>query len=296
MIASLHPCWKPGCPTTHKLFILSIAMVSTCGWSQTQLGTVFGTITHQTGSAITGAQISVSSVSTGLKRGARTDITGQYQMVGLPTGRYTVRIEKEEFQTWFREGIAISPAAAIAINVALRVGRVPQQVTATADVPTIDNITSTVSAAIPEQSAGRATQFSRMRRAISLTTPAGYLRPSALAAKFNWMHDSHFSGQSSTQSFIAAFRRCQRNKRTGYRVTIRGCWGFMLPEAGVDEIKNASWISCELWSFRSSTPRMTGALCRFPQAASEAHADGAATAMAFWRTEDKKLWSSQDTR
>jgi len=198
-------------------------------------------------------------------------------MVGLPTGRYTVRIEKEEFQTEIREGIAISQAAAIAINVALRVGRVPQQVTATADVPTIDNITSTVSAAIPEQSAGTATQFSRMRRAISLTTPAGCLRPSALAAKFSWTHG-------------------QWNKRTGYRVTIRGCWGFMLPEAGVDEIKNASWISCELWGFRSSTPRMTGALCRFPQAASEAHADGAATAMAFWRTEDKKLWSSQDTR
>jgi hypothetical protein len=70
----------------------------------------------------------------------------------------------------------------------------------------------------------------------------------------------------------------------------------MSPEAGVDEIKNVSWISCELWSFGSSTPHMTGALCRFPQAASEAHADGAATAMAFWRMEDKKLWSSQDTR
>jgi hypothetical protein len=46
--------------------------------------------------------------------------------------------------------------------------------------------------------------LSRMRRAILRTTLAGYLPPSALAAKFNWTHGSHFSGQSSTQSFIAA--------------------------------------------------------------------------------------------
>jgi hypothetical protein len=56
-----------------------MALVSTCGWSQTQLGTVFGTITDQTGAVITGAQITVSSVSTGLQREARTDIKGQYQ-------------------------------------------------------------------------------------------------------------------------------------------------------------------------------------------------------------------------
>jgi hypothetical protein len=72
--------------------------------------------------------------------------------VGLPTGRYTVRIDKEWFQTEIREGIAISVAAAVAINLTLQVGRVPQQVTASADIPTIDSTTSTVSAAISERS------------------------------------------------------------------------------------------------------------------------------------------------
>src|SRR5580704_13423684 len=110
------------------LLALFFALVSTCGWSQTQLGAVFGTITDPTGAVIPGAQVTVSSVSTGSKRGALTDTKGQYYVVGLPTGKYTVRIDKEGFQREIQEGIAISPAAAIVINLTLRVGTVPQQV------------------------------------------------------------------------------------------------------------------------------------------------------------------------
>jgi hypothetical protein len=134
------------------LLALSLALVSTWSWSQTQLGTVFGTITDPMGAVIPGAQVTVSSVSTGSKRDAFTDTKGQYYVVGLPTGKYSVRIEKEGFQTEIREGMAISSAAAIAINLALHVGSVPQQVTASADVPTIDSTTSTVSTAISERS------------------------------------------------------------------------------------------------------------------------------------------------
>jgi hypothetical protein len=77
---------------------------------------------------------------------------GQYHVAGLPTGKYTVRIDKEGFQTEIREGIAISAAAAVTMNLTLQVGSVPQQVTASADVPTIDSTTSSVGAAISERS------------------------------------------------------------------------------------------------------------------------------------------------
>ena len=151
MIASFPSSTKSASHTTHILFALSLAWVSTCGWSQTQLGTVFGTVTDPTGAVITGAQVTVSSMSTGLKRDALTDLRGQYYVVGLPTGKYSVRIDKEGFQTEIREDVAIS-AAAIAINLTLQIRSVPQQVTAIADVPTIDSTTSTVSGSISERS------------------------------------------------------------------------------------------------------------------------------------------------
>src|SRR5713226_4409804 len=118
---------------------------------QTQLATVFGTITDASGAFISGAQVTILNQSTGLKRDTSTDSTGQYHIAGLPTGNYSVRVEKEEFQTQVREGIALTSASEIIMNLSLSVGDLKQQVTVNADVA-IDNTTSTVSGAIAERS------------------------------------------------------------------------------------------------------------------------------------------------
>src|SRR5262249_15051464 len=115
-----------GCPTRAALrrcilLALLLASFSASAWSQTQLGTVFGTITDPTGAVIAESRVAVSSVSTGLKRVALTDINGQYHVAGLPPGTYTVRAEKEKFQTQVLEGIALSSGASIAVNLSLKV-------------------------------------------------------------------------------------------------------------------------------------------------------------------------------
>jgi len=127
-----------------------LALFPACAWPQTQLATVFGTITDPTGAVISEAQVTVSGINTGLKRVALTDIKGQYHLAGLPPGMYTVRAEKEKFQTAVLEGIALSSGTAIAINMSLKVATVPQDVTVNADV-VIDTTTSTVSGAIAER-------------------------------------------------------------------------------------------------------------------------------------------------
>ena len=130
---------------------LSVALFSPSAWPQTQLATVFGNITDPTGAVIAEAQVTVSTVSTGLKRVALTDIKGQYHLAGLPPGMYTVRAEKRQFQAQVIEGIAVSSGAAIPVNLSLKIGAVPQDVTVSADVA-IDTTTSTVGGAITERS------------------------------------------------------------------------------------------------------------------------------------------------
>jgi hypothetical protein len=131
------------------LFLLT-ALIATPAWAQTQLGTLFGTVTDTSGAVVPGAEVSVENVSTGLKRDGRTDKTGEYQLVGLPTGRYTLRVQKEGFQTEVREGIALSPGAAIGINLSLVVGKLSVHVTVEAGVPSVD--TTTVEGMIAERS------------------------------------------------------------------------------------------------------------------------------------------------
>src|SRR5713101_5070169 len=151
MVGNLPPATK--CVSRACLLLaLSLALFSACAWPQTQLATVFGIITDTSGAVVPGAEVSVENVSTGLKRGAVTDMKGQYQLAGLPTGRYTLRVEKEGFQTEVREGIALTPGAAIGINLSLVVGKLSVHVTVEAGVPSVDTTTTTVEGMIAERS------------------------------------------------------------------------------------------------------------------------------------------------
>jgi Carboxypeptidase regulatory-like domain/TonB dependent receptor/TonB-dependent Receptor Plug Domain len=132
--------------------LLSLALLSTPARTQTQLGTIFGTITDATGAVLPAVKVTALSSATGLKRDATTDMGGQYNMAGLPIGEYRVRLEKEGFQTEIRGGVILTAAAAAAINVSLRVGKVTEEVTANADIAAVDNTTSTISGTIAEQS------------------------------------------------------------------------------------------------------------------------------------------------
>ena len=134
------------------LLALSLALFSSSAWPQTQLATVFGTITDATGAAISEAHVTIRNQSTGLKRETPTDLTGQYRIAGLPTGNYSVRVEKEGFQTQVREGITLASASELTMNLSLTVGDLKQQVTVSEDLLTIDNTTSTVSGLLPTQS------------------------------------------------------------------------------------------------------------------------------------------------
>jgi hypothetical protein len=152
MIASIVTSTYSLSKSKRVLFLsLLAALIAAPAWAQTQLGTLFGTVTDTSGAVVPGAEVSVENVTTGLKRDGRTDKMGEYQLVGLPAGRYTLRVQKEGFQTEVREGIALSPGAAIGINLSLVVGKLSVHVTVEAGVPSVDT-TTTVEGMIAERS------------------------------------------------------------------------------------------------------------------------------------------------
>src|SRR5215475_7747214 len=145
----------PPCPTRASRrscihLALLFALFSASAWPQTQLASVLGTITDASGAVVSGAHVTFLNKSTGLKRDASTDLNGQYRVTGLPTGSYSARVEKEGFQTQVREELPLTSASEFILNLSLTVGDLKQEVTVRADIPTIDNSTSTVSGFLPE--------------------------------------------------------------------------------------------------------------------------------------------------
>ena len=133
------------------MLILLLIVFSAYAWPQTEVATVFGTVTDSTGAVITGAQVTILNKSIGLKRESSIDSTGQYHVAGLPTGNYAVRVQKERFQTQLREGITLTSASSLTVNFSLSVGTQPQEVTVSGNINEIDGTTSTISGLVADQ-------------------------------------------------------------------------------------------------------------------------------------------------
>ena len=134
------------------LLALLFALLPACAWPQTELATVFGTVTDPSGAVVPGTQVTIFDQSTGLKRTTITDITGQYHLAGLPMGNYSLRVQKQGFQTQVREGVRLTSAFGVTVNFSLALGSQPQQLTVSGDVNQIDSTTSTISGLVGEQS------------------------------------------------------------------------------------------------------------------------------------------------
>ena len=113
--------------------VLLAGLFSVGAWSQTQLATVSGTITDPSGAVVPGVSVTIVSQGTGLKRSALTDTAGEYRFAGLPTGNYSLRLEKTGFQSQIREGVELDSAAEVMVNAQLAVGDLSQQATVSAN-------------------------------------------------------------------------------------------------------------------------------------------------------------------
>src|SRR5579863_723622 len=136
----------------YMLAAVLAALFSISAWAQTQLATVSGTITDTTGAVVPGVSVTIVSQGTGLKRSALTDTAGEYRFAGLPSGTYSLRIEKPGFISQIRGGVELTSAADVTINAQLAIGDLSQQANVSANAAAIDSTTSTVEGLVPEQS------------------------------------------------------------------------------------------------------------------------------------------------
>src|SRR5881409_442066 len=93
-------------------------LTPTLASSQTLGSSIVGVIKDQTGAVLPGATVEVFSPA--LIGGVQTVVSnnvGEYRVVDLRPGQYTLTFKLEGFQTVRREGIALSAAFTATINI-----------------------------------------------------------------------------------------------------------------------------------------------------------------------------------
>jgi len=120
--------------------VAALLLLSTPAFSQG----VAGIVRDSSGAILPGVTVEAASPALIEKsRSVVTDGTGQYRIVDLEPGTYTVTFTLPGFATIRREGIELSGAGVTTINADMRVGAVQETVTVTGATPVVDTQTST---------------------------------------------------------------------------------------------------------------------------------------------------------
>jgi hypothetical protein len=110
-----------------------------------------GTVTDQSGAAVSGAAVIVRDLDTGLSRSTVTNQTGRYQVFALPVREYEVRVKKDGFTEGVRTGIHLVVGQDAVADLSLRVGAVSEEVKVTGDAAVVSVTTQDVSGLVGEQ-------------------------------------------------------------------------------------------------------------------------------------------------
>jgi hypothetical protein len=123
--------------------------------AQTANGTITGNIADQTGAVVPNATVEVKNSGTGIVYRSVSTPTGNYTATQLPVGQYEISITVQGFKKYNRQGLDLSAAQIMRVDVALEVGSNSESVTVNAEASllktessdvthniTIDNLTN----------------------------------------------------------------------------------------------------------------------------------------------------------
>ena len=121
-----------------KYFAVLAAMVLLPAAAFAQ-GTLTGTVRDASGGVLPGVTVEASSpVLIEKVRTVVTDDTGQYRIIELNPGTYTLSFTLPGFATVRREGIEVSGSATLTIPIEMRLGELQETITVTGETPVVD--------------------------------------------------------------------------------------------------------------------------------------------------------------
>src|SRR5215831_12505664 len=130
------------------VFSLMALLLAAASLAQTT-ASIKGTVTDPSGAAVVGSTVYVKGV--GVDRATKTGSAGDYEVPALPTGNYTVEVQKSGFKTVQAKGLTLQVDNNAVQNFSLKVATAQETVTVEATAPVIETTTVTVGQVIDQR-------------------------------------------------------------------------------------------------------------------------------------------------
>ncbi len=160
-------------------------------FGQQVYGSIYGTVTDQTGAAVPNAKVTITDPEKGTKSEVVTNETGNYSKDRLIPSVYTVQVEGSGFRTAVNRGVRVNVDNAARIDFALEIGNVTEQVEVTAAAPLLQSDRADVATTLSSRQIIELPSYNRNFQAYELLMPG--------TNKLGWQHASSENPQGSVQ-------------------------------------------------------------------------------------------------
>ncbi len=130
---------------------LSFTVFVFAALSQTNTGSITGTVFDAQRAVIGGAKVTAVNLATNVSQTANSSTTGGYTLPALVPGSYRVTIEMEGFKKAVREPVAVETSATATLDLSLEVGSTATEVLVRAEAPIIQQSSSTIQYSINQK-------------------------------------------------------------------------------------------------------------------------------------------------
>jgi len=170
-----------------------MCLLRCAAWGQAVYGSIFGTVTDPSGAAMPRVRIVVSSPERGTQLETVTNGTGNYELLHLLPGLYTVTSQASGFKISEITDVPVHVDQASRVNVQLRVGGAKESVTVSAnDVPLLKTERADVAITFNERYIKELPILNRNFTALELFTPG-------TSPFHSWQHASSENPQGGLQ-------------------------------------------------------------------------------------------------
>jgi hypothetical protein len=122
-------------------------------YGQSTYGSIAGSVTDNSGAAVTDAKVTLTNLGTSEKRTESSGSDGLFTFVNLFPGQYRIDVEKQGFKHFVRTDVAVDVQQSTRVDAALQVGEVSQVVEVTSQTPLLQAETSSLGTVVDQREA-----------------------------------------------------------------------------------------------------------------------------------------------
>jgi hypothetical protein len=178
-----------------KLRVAKAMFLATCAcacvYGQATSGNIIGTVTDPAGAIVPNVSITITSQERGTVYNATSNESGNYSVVHILPGLYTMEFKASGFQRLVQKDVAVGLDRSTRMDVQLVVGQVTEEVSVTAAGPPLVTDRAEVSAALSSEQVLDLPTLNRNFTSLQLLMPG--------AQKMSWQHATSENPQQGIQ-------------------------------------------------------------------------------------------------